>query len=148
YASAPAYANKTVTLQYANQKIAEHNPASAQIPKNLTSPMVLVEPDSGEVVIVSPEGYDSRGNALVHLQSYELGKNLQFVSSQKAPPQGTYIPFFRYVNGKLSTDPNPELLRACAAQDRMLAAALSGTLNTLESMNALNVAGASNKYGV
>lgn len=142
----PAMASLTVPAYYVNQVLAASGVGNINLKS--TTPTVIVEPGDGRVVIVSPNGTDAHGNPLVTLQTYILAKNLQFVSSPKIPPEGAYIPFFLSVNGKVSTKVNPILLNALNIQDKMLLAILSGTLLTHDAMNALNVAAASNKYGV
>jgi len=142
----PVMASLTVPAYTVNQVLASQGTAS--VPLNSKTPSVLVEPGDGKVVIVTPKGYDGHGNPLVSLQSYSLEKDLQFISSPHAPVEGTYIPFFLLRDGKIVTDPNPDILNALNIQDKMLQSVLSGALTTHDAMNALNIALSANKYGV
>jgi hypothetical protein len=142
----PAMASLTVPAYYVNQVLAASGVPSIDLKSK--TPAVIVEPGDGRVVIVSPDGTDSRGNPLVNMQTFSIAKNLQFISSPNIPPDGAYIPFFLMVNGKLSTKVNPVLMHALTIQDKMLQAALSGTLLTHDALNAVNVAAASNKSGI
>jgi len=142
----PAMASLTVPAYYVNQVLASQGVPNIDLKSK--TPSIIVEPGTGRVVIVSPNGTDAHGNALVKLQTYNVAKNLQFVSSPNIPPEGAYIPFFQTINGRLSTKPNPALVNALTIEDKMLQAILSGTLRTNDAMNALNIAAASNKSGV
>jgi hypothetical protein len=110
------------------------------------APTILVEHgngiDPGHVIVVSPQGVDEHGKALLRLNAYTLTKELDFVSSEKEPEQ-CYIPFFVYQGGKAI--PNPQIVQSLTSQDALLKSALSGGLSAQDAMSALELASASNK---
>jgi len=150
--SPPVMSSLTVPSYYVTNVLTHTQHISVTLPKEGGAPSVLVEQGEdggpGKVVIVSANGKDANGYQQVKLQTYELSKNLQFVSSPKAPPYGTYIPFFNYVNGKVDTNPNPDLVNAVTSQDKLLQSILSGYLSTQDALSAMQLASAANKAGV
>ena len=137
-------ASITVPQSYVTRTLGAPIPLGTQ-----KAPTVLVEKgtggDPGRVIIVSPQGTDSRGNTMLQMNSYILSKNLQFVSSETPPQQG-YIPFFIYKNGK--AEYNPAVVKALSQQDALLRAILSGGLDTQDAMSAVQMAMVTDKYGV
>jgi hypothetical protein len=137
--AAPVMAGLTVPSYYLTQAVQNHLLPSS-VPMNSQTPSLIVEPTSGEVVIVSPTS-----NGQASLTSYALAQNLQFVSSATAP-QDSYIPFFIYDGNTAKV--NPAAVKGIGTQVNLLKAALSDNLTTQESMNAVAIASAANKSDV
>ena len=123
---------------------------SANVPLSGTAPTVLVEPGSSptdpeKVMIVTNNGsVDAQGAPLVTVQSFELYKNIQFVSSASAPVNNCYIPFFiKDSSGKPIY--NPAVVNGMTTEQKLLESILDGSLSTPGSMSAIQLASAADK---
>lgn len=107
-----------------------------------SGPVTFVDKALGQVMVVSPQGMDARGNPISMVQTFMLRDNLNIRAPAK--PEDSYIPFFIFVKGK--PQPNPEIMKSMQTQMNLLNAVNRGMIEGLDGMNALLVASSANKY--